>query len=55
MPTPNESLRAAFSNCIDRKCTSEQLQSFLDRARIQWAGNKEMLRTIEELQKGEWK
>lgn len=49
MPTPSESLRAAFNNCIDRKCSKEELQGFLNRARIQWAGDKEMLKVVEEL------
>jgi len=51
MPTPNESLRAAFQNCVNRRCTNEQLSNFLDRARSQWAGNAEVLQVIDELQK----
>lgn len=50
MPKPDESLRAAFQNCIDRKCTADQLKSFLNRARTQWAGDTKMLQVIDELQ-----
>lgn len=51
MPTPTESLISSFLNCVYRKCSKEQLEGFLDRARTQWAGNDRMLGTIEELQK----
>lgn len=50
MPKPDESLRAAFQNCIDRKCSADQLKSFLNRARTQWAGNEQMQSVIDELQ-----
>lgn len=51
MPTPTESLIGAFQNCKNRNCTKEQLESFLDRAKTQWAGNDQMQGTINELQK----
>lgn len=51
MPTPTESLISSFLNCVYRKCTKEQLESFLERARIKWAGNDRMQGTIDELQK----
>lgn len=51
MPTPTESLIGAYRNCQERNCTKEQLESFLDRAKTQWAGNDQMQVTINELQK----
>ena len=51
MPTPLDSLVAAFLNCIDRKCTADQLEGFLIRARNHWSGNEEMTSAIERLQR----
>lgn len=50
MPTPTESLIGAFHNCKGRNCTKEQLESFIDRAKTQWAGNDQMQATIDQLQ-----
>ncbi|MFJ2042187.1 hypothetical protein ACIOBL_01215 [Paenibacillus taichungensis] len=51
MPTPTESLIGAYRNCQERNCTKEQLESFLDRAKVQFAGNEGMQSMIAELQK----
>ena len=50
MPTPTESLTAAFQNCKERNCSKEQLQSFVDRAKAQFAGNEGMQSIIAQLQ-----
>ena len=50
MPTPTESLTAAFQNCIDRNCSKEQLEGFLNRAKTQFAGNEAMQANIKFLQ-----
>lgn len=50
MPTPTESLIGAFQNCKNRNCTKEQLESFLDRAKTQFAGNEGMQSIIAHLQ-----
>lgn len=39
-----------LNNCIDRGCTPEQLQDFIDRARRQHMDNPEMVRIIDELE-----
>jgi hypothetical protein len=44
------SLTAIFQNCLERGCTPEQLQDFLDRARRQHMDNPEMIRIIDELE-----
>ncbi|KAA1180661.1 hypothetical protein [Paenibacillus sp. B2(2019)] len=43
-------LAALFQNCLDRGCTPEQLQDFIDRARRQHKDNPEMLRIIDDLE-----
>lgn len=50
MPTPIESLSAAFYNCKNRNCSKEQLVSFLNRAKTQWTGNEGMQATIKFLE-----
>ncbi|MCG7385057.1 hypothetical protein [Paenibacillus sp. ACRRY] len=50
MPTPTESLTAAYLNCKDRNCSKEQLINFLDRAKTQWTGNEGMQATIKFLE-----
>lgn len=50
MPTPTESLTAAFHNCKERNCSKEQLEGFLDRAKTQFAGNQGMQSIIAHLQ-----
>ncbi|WP_186375516.1 hypothetical protein [Paenibacillus xylanexedens] len=50
MPTPTESLTAAFYNCKERNCSKEQLEGFLDRARTQFACNEGMQSIIAHLQ-----
>lgn len=39
-----------LNNCIDRGCTSEQLQDFIDRTRQQHMDNPEMIRIIDDLE-----
>lgn len=50
MPTPTESLSAAFYNCKNRNCSKEQLINFLDRAKTQWSGNEAMQANIKFLE-----
>lgn len=50
MPTPTESLTAAFNNCKERNCSKEQLEGFLDRAKTQWSGNEAMQANIKFLE-----
>jgi hypothetical protein len=50
MPTPTESLTAAFYNCKERNCTKEQLEGFIARAKTQFAGNEGMQSIIAHLQ-----
>lgn len=44
------SLDDVIQNCIDRNCTPEQLQDFIDRARRQHMDNPEMLQIIDGLE-----
>lgn len=43
-------LATVFQNCLDRGCTPEQLQDFIDRCRRQHLDNQEMLRLIDDLE-----
>lgn len=43
-------LAILFHNCLDRGCTPEQLQDFIDRARLQHCDNPETLRIIDDLE-----
>lgn len=44
------SLDDVFQNCINRKCTLEQLQDFIDRCRRQHLDNPQMLQVIDGLE-----
>lgn len=52
MKNRNPSLIDVFQNCINRNCSLEQLQDFIDRARRQHMDNPEMIRVIDELEAG---
>lgn len=39
-----------MQDCKRRKCSKEQLQDFIDRARRYWSGNAGMLVVVESLQ-----
>lgn len=43
-------LATLFQNCLDRDCTPEQMQDFIDRTRRQHMDNSEMLRIIDDLE-----
>jgi hypothetical protein len=43
-------LATLFQNCLDRGCTPEQLQDFIDRSRRQHMDNPAMLRIIDDLE-----
>lgn len=45
-----EELKAAYQDCIRRKCTNEEVQAFLGRARIHWMNNPEMLTVVDSLE-----
>ena len=43
-------LATLFHNCLDRGCTPEQLQDFIDRLRRQLMDYPEILRIIDDLE-----
>ncbi|WMT42800.1 hypothetical protein RE628_11235 [Paenibacillus sp. D2_2] len=50
MPSHDVQLILAFNNCVDRGATKQQLQDFVDRCRVQWTSNSEMLAVVDGLQ-----
>ncbi|MDP1513112.1 hypothetical protein L8C07_26425 [Paenibacillus sp. CMAA1739] len=42
----------AFDDCLRRNVSKEQLLGFVDRARLYWNGNAEMLAVVEGLVEG---
>jgi hypothetical protein len=45
-----EALKAVLRNCLDRGCTHEQLQGFIDRARLYNIDRPDMLPLIDDLE-----
>lgn len=43
-------LHSAFQDCKRRKCSKDQMQDFIARARQYWSGNAGMLVVVESLQ-----
>ncbi|AIQ69508.1 hypothetical protein [Paenibacillus graminis] len=52
MSTMNASsdLSNIMQDCKRRKCSKDQIQEFIDRARAYWSGNTGMLVVVESLQ-----
>jgi len=44
-----EELKATYAECV-RRCTKEEVQAFLDRARTYWMNNPEMLAIVDSLE-----
>ncbi|OMD73318.1 hypothetical protein BSK48_05490 [Paenibacillus odorifer] len=43
-------LATIFQNCLNRGCTTEQIQDFTDRTRRNWLDNPSMLALIDDLE-----